>query len=305
MKKLSLSLLALLCLALNGQQHLMVLGIAQDAGKPQIGCTKSCCQPGSPTGKVVSLALLDSNYSAWTLYEASPDITEQLRLIPPQYDSIPRNVFLSHAHIGHYTGLMYFGREAMNADSVKVHTGPRMHSFLQSNGPWSQLVDLGNIELIKVAANIDLRDTLSRRSRLPTATILSLFEVPHRDEFSETYGFHISSPRKKLIFIPDIDKWEKWDIDLIALLKDVDYALIDGTFYDGAELPGRDMSEIPHPFVVETMALLEDLPASEKAKVYFIHLNHTNPLWDPNSEASKNVKSKGFNIAREGQIFEL
>ncbi len=281
-------------------QKLLILGTAQDAGKPQIACKKECCKAGTPRAYVVSMALLDPEEMRWTLIEASPNITAQMRKIPPSYPPIPSSVLISHAHIGHYTGLMYFGREALNTHKLPVLCGSRMAAYLRSNGPWSQLSELQNISITAIKA--------SNNSPFIEETIpgsVHLFTVPHRDEFSETLGYLIQGKNKRALFIPDIDKWDLWEHSIIDLLKTVDYAFLDGTFYDASEIPGRDMAEIPHPFVVETMALMRDLPASEKAKVHFIHLNHTNPLWNPDSEAYKQVLESGYNIAREDQLFDL
>ena len=77
--------------------------------------------------------------------------------------------------------------------------------------------------------------------------------------------------------------------------------MLDGTFYNINELPGRDMSKIPHPFIVETMELIE----KDKNKVFFIHLNHTNPALKQNSLEHKNILKKGFNITKFGQKFHL
>ena len=129
--------------------------------------------------------------------------------------------------------------------------------------------------------------------------------VPHRDEFSETVGYIINGPKKKALFIPDIDKWEKWKTNIINVIAGVDYAFVDATFYDGEELNNRNMTEIPHPFVVESMALFKDLPISEKNKIYFIHFNHTNPLLNPNSRQSKLVMQNGFHIARMNLVVTL
>jgi pyrroloquinoline quinone biosynthesis protein B len=118
-------------------------------------------------------------------------------------------------------------------------------------------------------------------------------------------GYLIEGPTKSAIFIPDIDKWSAWETDIVELIKSVDYALIDATFYTDGELPGRDMSKIPHPFVVESIEALESLSREERGKVWFIHMNHTNPLLDPESEEGKTVKSLGFNIAVEGVRLEL
>jgi pyrroloquinoline quinone biosynthesis protein B len=121
--------------------------------------------------------------------------------------------------------------------------------------------------------------------------------VPHRDEFSETVGFIIEGPRKKILFIPDIDKWEKWRTDIVSLIKEVDHALIDGTFFSASEVGNRNIAEIPHPLVQESMQLFDSLSPREKEKIIFIHFNHTNPLLNEKSDESRLVKSKGFKIA--------
>ena len=129
--------------------------------------------------------------------------------------------------------------------------------------------------------------------------------VPHRDEYSETVGFIIEGPKKSALFIPDIDKWEKWDLSIVEEVTKVDYAFLDATFYSGDELNFRDISEIPHPFIVETMTLFKRASEEIKDKIYFIHMNHTNPTLDPDSKTSKIIKNNGFHVARLHQVFEL
>ena len=281
---------------------LVVLGNVQDAGSPHIACKKDCCEDlfknPDPTRKVVSLGLIIPESKETYLFEATPDMPAQLKMLnelaPFEHKETPDGIFLTHAHIGHYAGLMYLGKEAMDADSVLVHCAQRMHEYLTKNGPWSQLVSNSNIKL-EVPLNMGLKHW-----------IVGGFKVPHRDEFSETLGYAISiDQEKEILFIPDIDKWEKWDQDIIEEIKRVDYAFLDGTFYDGNELPGRDMKEIPHPFVVESMELFKDLSAEDKAKIHFIHFNHTNPLLNKNSKEYQEVIRRGFNIANYGDVFEL
>jgi pyrroloquinoline quinone biosynthesis protein B len=129
-------------------------------------------------------------------------------------------------------------------------------------------------------------------------------KVPHRDEFSETVGFRIENTERNLLFIPDIDKWPLWERDIRAEVARVDVALLDATFYQEGELPNRNMSEIPHPFVAETIALFSPLPAAEKRKIKFIHFNHTNPLILEGSERMA-VKNLDFDVAIEGERIVL
>lgn len=289
----------------NGQAPFVtVLGIAQDAGYPQSGCQKECCrraweQPASRR-RVSCIAVVDpAEGKAW-MFDATPDFPEQLRRLENVLPNQPvklEGIFLTHAHIGHYTGLVHLGREVMGASQMPVHAMPRMHDFLKKNGPWSQLVSLDNISLRNLSADT----ALLLNGRIKVTPIL----VPHRDEFSETVGFRIEGPENSLLFIPDIDKWEKWERDILAEIKSVDYALLDGTFFQNGEIWGRDMSEIPHPFMVESMELFSNLPEGEKSKVNFIHFNHTNPVLLENSEARRNVFEAGLGICEEGEVFGL
>lgn len=284
---------------------LVVLGNVQDAGSPHIGCKKDCCaglfDNPDHQRKVVSLGLYDSENNKKYLFEATPDIVTQAKTLKNygkvSKKEVPDGVFLTHAHIGHYAGLMYFGKEAMNAKKVPVYTMPAMNNFLKSNGPWSQLVSTGNIKMNRIS-NDSLVSLTSHITVRP-------FTVPHRDEFSETVGYQINGPEKKALFIPDIDKWEKWDIDIVEEIKKVDYAFLDATFFDGDEINNRDISEIPHPFVVESMEKFSVMDELNRNKVIFIHFNHTNPILVPESKQSKEVLKQGFKIARFGEAYKL
>lgn len=289
----------------NSATFLVVLGNVQDAGYPQTGCTKDCCkaywQHQQSKKLITSLALVDKATNQYWLFEATPDITEQLQFVQ-QYTSKsttfqPAGIFITHAHIGHYTGLMQLGREALGAKNIPVFAMPKLQQYLQSNGPWSQLVALNNIHLL----SIQVDETVAVTAFITVTPIL----VPHRDEYSETVGFVIATSSKKVLFIPDIDKWEKWQQNIVAEIAKVDIALIDGTFYANGELPGRDIKEIPHPFVVESMALFSSLPQNEKDKIYFIHFNHTNPVLNPTSKQRKDLLLKGFKAADQGLIIWL
>lgn len=287
------------------ETSLVVLGTIQDAGSPQMGCTKDCCKDlflhPDKDRMVVSLGLVDRANNKKYIFEATPDLTQQAKVLKNytgfSNTETPTGIFVTHAHIGHYTGLMYLGKEAMNADSIPVFAMPRMKNFLEQNGPWSQLVKNKNI------AVMELKD--QQEIQLSNNLKVIPFTVPHRDEFSETVGFTIIGPNKKVLFIPDIDKWEKWVTNIIDAIAKVDHAFIDGTFYDAAEINNRNISTIPHPFIIESMNLFKDLPATEKKKIYFIHFNHTNPVINKNSKQYLQVIENGFNIAAINTVIGL
>jgi len=278
--------------------YIQVLGIVQDAGYPHIGCEKDCCKVVSPGDYFVScLGLVDKTNNKRYLFDATPDIHNQINLLEKFPDAnLIDGIFLTHAHIGHYTGLMYLGREGLGGKNIMVYALKRMARFLTKNGPWDQLVKLNNISI----------QTISNKEfvKLSKNIFVMPIRVPHRDEYSETVGYKIIGKSKKILFIPDIDKWDEWKKSIIEEVKLVDYAFIDGTFYNGSEL-NRDMREIPHPSIEETLQLFSNQPLAERNKIYFIHINHTNPILTNKNGIRDLVESLGFNIAERGLKFKL
>ena len=281
--------------------YIYILGTVQDGGFPHAGCKKNCCKDAftspSLSKKVSSIAIVDPSTKQQWIIDASPDFKDQYHTLQKQTKSeIISGILLTHAHIGHYLGLAQLGKEVIDCNNINVFAMEKMSSFLKKNGPWNQLITNNNISLTKIESDLEFE----LNNKIHVTPIL----VPHREDYSETVCFFIASKQKKLLYVPDIDKWKLWDKDILQIIKSVDYALIDGTFYDENELE-RDMSKIPHPFVEESMNLFIDLPANEKSKIYFTHLNHTNPLLIENSFEQKKVRKNGFNIAKEGLILEL
>lgn len=283
--------------------ELLVLGIAQDAGMPQLG------NPADPAWRdaaqrrlASSLALIDHRHGTRYLFEATPDLREQLQRLDEYAPSSQPGlgidgIFLTHAHIGHYAGLMFLGRESAGSHGVPVYAMPRMATFLRDNGPWSQLVQLHNIELRQL--------TDAEPQRLAEGLSVTPRLVPHRDEYSETVGFSIAAPGANVLFLPDIDSWEAWAQSgqrIEAQIAAHDLVYLDATFHDDHELPGRDMSQIPHPRIAASMDRFDALPQAQRQRVRFIHLNHSNPARDPASAASAQIAARGYRVAAEGDV---
>ncbi|MEM6810372.1 MAG: MBL fold metallo-hydrolase [Pseudomonadota bacterium] len=248
-----------------------------------------------------ALALVDHENDKRYLFEATPHLTAQLQRLDSMAPSAAPGlgidgIFITHAHIGHYAGLMFLGREAAGAREVPVWVMPRLANYLRRNGPWSQLVALENIQITELAQGTT--------KTLAGGITVTPQLVPHRDEFSETVAFVVRTNGQSFLFVPDIDSWDTWEEDYDTALEDViasvDYAFLDATFFDDNELPGRDMSKIPHPRVAATMQRLQHLPDAARSRVHFIHYNHSNPIRDPASAATQHVLDRGFSIAREG-----
>ena len=158
------------------------------------------------------------------------------------------------------------------------------------------MIDLENI----VCLDLQKDSTISVSSSLKVTPFL----VPHRDEFSETVGYKITGENKSALFIPDINKWEVWEKNIVEEVAKVDYAFIDATFYKDGEI-NRPMSEIPHPFIEETIELFKDETIQTKNKVIFIHFNHTNPALQPNSVERNELELLGYRVGTEGDVFGL
>lgn len=285
--------------------YVVVLGITQDAGYPQAGTKQSEAWDDPSKRRYVScLGIVDPETSQRWMIDATPDFKEQLHFLDeiapvPEVPGLD-GIFLTHGHIGHYTGLMHLGREAIGAKNVPVYAMPKMAEFLNSNGPWDLLVRLKNIEIRQLSDSVSVQ--------LNEQVSITPFLVPHRAEYTETVGYRIDGPNKSVLYLPDIDKWEdweKWGTRIEDVISEVDVAYLDGTFYKDGEIPGRSMYDIPHPFIEESMKRFNSLPVSEKKKIRFIHFNRTNPALIDGSDAQREIENSGFRVAKEMEIVKL
>jgi len=289
---------------------IVVLGTAQDGGVPQIGCHCGNCESArcDPLRRrsATSLLVVDPVESKRFLIDATPNLPEQLEIAdqiavriapmghrPPLFDG----VFITHAHVGHYAGLMYFGREMYAADRQAVFATDAVCAFLHGNAPWEMLVSAGHIELMRVL--------LGQPINLTERLIITPIIVPHRGEYSDTVAFLVRGPVRSLFYVPDTDAWGPWERPIEDHMAGVDFALLDGTFFDDGEVRGRSVSEIPHPRIAQSIERFSAMPPENRNKVHFTHLNHSNPVCDPDSREHGAVLSAGMHMAREGQVFIL
>ena len=281
--------------------YVQVLGVAQDGGYPQAGCRGSCCTPARTDARrrraVASLGIVDPGSGQCWLIDCTPDFPQQLAMLQGDGAESPEwnlsGILLTHAHVGHYTGLIYLGKEAMAAKAISVSAMPRMQDFLQEHQPWSALCHQGHVQLQELAD----QQVQQLNDRIEVTALL----VPHRAEFSETIALIVAGPAQRVLWLPDIDGWEDCQPTIESLLDQVDVAYLDGTFFSADELADRSLAEVPHPTVVESMQRFSTLSAKKRSKVRFVHLNHTNALLDPESSASGLVRAGGFHVAQQGE----
>jgi pyrroloquinoline quinone biosynthesis protein B len=275
----------------------ILLGIAQDGGVPHAGCECANCERAwrDPAARqwVACLGLADRDAGQAWLIDATPDFPQQLRALGQAApDCRLAGVLLTHAHVGHYVGLVHLGREVMDAQGLPLYVTPAMADYLRHNAPWSQLVRRGNVVLHPLQPGTE--------TALSPQLAVAPLHVPHRDEFADTVAFVVRGPARRLFYCPDIDGWGDWEQDLRGLVDTVDVALLDGTFFNAAELPGRDMREVPHPLVTDTAGRL----AGTAADVRLVHLNHTNPLLAPGPERDW-LAQRGLHVGAFGDRWEL
>lgn len=282
---------------------LIVLGVAQDGGHPQAGCRKPCCANAwnNPSlGHLCAcLGVVDPSTNQRWMFDCTPDFPAQLNALD-QAASVTESpgldgILLTHGHIGHYAGLMHLGREVLGTRQVPVWAMPRMRTLLEQSAPWELLSRLDNVVIrdLEGGITVDMNSNISIRA----------IPVPHRSEYTETVGFVISGPNRTALYLPDIDKWQRWR-SAIDVINEVDLAFVDGTFFGEGELD-RPMVEIPHPSIEESIAFFGALDSETRAKIHFIHMNHTNPLLGPHGPAHELVEGAGMNLAKEGQCYPL
>jgi pyrroloquinoline quinone biosynthesis protein B len=277
-----------------------LLGIAQDGGRPQPLCQKPCCANVGLDERAFPTSMgIKFEDSSTHLFDATRNLGDQLNI---WQENLPSHVWLTHAHFGHVDGLGLFGRETIGAKGIILHVSKQMQELIQATPQWAIMLEQGVFTLEVFATGEEIS--------VESETIIPLL-VPHRDELSDMHAFIIRGKEKSLLYLPDHDTWEE-TLSLYGckLIREwfekfnIDTAFIDGTFWSQHELSGRSQEEVPHPPVSQTIAHLGSRLPSD-AEVFFIHLNHTNPLYDKSSSAFKTVESMGWKIGVQGMKVNL
>ncbi|MDX1691787.1 MAG: MBL fold metallo-hydrolase [Acidimicrobiia bacterium] len=280
----------------------VVLGSGQDGGLPQFGARSGVshrARHDPALGRTAaSIAVVDDD-GGTLLVDASPDLRiQEARLHGiAAYAARPGSsppvdaVVLTHGHIGHYLGLAFFGREAAATEAIPCHVTQPMAGFLVSNAPWRLLVEEGHVRLRAHTAPVTVE-------ALPGLEV-ELLSVPHRHEYTDAVAVSIAG---RVLYVPDIDRWEDWP-EAEETIARHEVALLDATFWDLDEVPGRRGEDIPHPPIPDTLERFGHL--AEDRRLILTHLNHTNPAADPGSPEAATVVDAGFEIAVDGMTLSL
>lgn len=291
----------------------VLLGVAQDGGRPHPGCRRPCClralsEPERVRHPTVlaaqdadgGLHLIDCSRAfvwQWDLLLRSLERTD------PAAPPAPTSVTLTHAHLGHVDGLGLLGTEALDARDIRLHVSGPMAELIAATPAWRELVERGCLRPAAYRSGEAVQ--LGRGLRMTP------IQVPHRDERADTHAILLAGPERRLLHLPDHDTWRQtlaahraasvrqWLASL-----EVDIALLDGTFLDDNELPAARQRAVPHPAVSETVHRLGPREPTDP-EVVFIHLNHTNPLLDDDDPAHRLLTEHGHAAGRAGQTWRL
>ena len=276
---------------------LTVLGIAQDGGRPQPGCQRPCCQDLSAVDyrSPVSLGIKTKNGTT-ILIEATRDLGRQLITFgEPNID----HLFLAHAHLGHVDGLGLLGRETMSARGIPLHSSPSMQNLIKSTPAWALLLEQGVFELTEIG-HVKIDDV-----------VIESIAIPHRAELSDMHAFVLRGKEHSVLFLPDHDSWDQTlaahsASSIREWLKEIEvtHALLDGTFWSGDELQGRDMSVVPHPTIQDSLSRLGERQSGDP-EIYFTHFNHTNPVYQMDGSEYQKIIQLGWRVSTEGQRINL
>jgi pyrroloquinoline quinone biosynthesis protein B len=266
---------------------LIVLGSGQDGGTPQLGSRSTRVRERTAS----SLAITSDEHDP-LLFDASPDIRRQYQRLCDHTGTAPDfdGVFITHGHMGHYAGLVHFGKEAAATEHLPLFAPGSVLSFLDANEPWATLFHTDHLD------PVSMDDATASIGGLTVRAI----PVPHRSEFTGTVAYSVSvGERPWLLYVPDIDGWDRWPA-AERTIAEHPVSLLDATFSRTDELPGRDIAQIMHPLVPDTIERFAHLTGDRS--VVLTHINHSNPLGDLDAEITSLAHDKGFLVAYDGMV---
>ncbi len=203
-------------------------------------------------------------------------------------------IALTHGHMGHYVGLAHLGKESGDARGIRLLATGKMHTFLRRNEPWRTLYERGNVA----------PDTFGLGAiRVDDRMTIDAITVPHRAEFTDTVALSVRLDDEPwFLYLPDIDSWDDWR-QAEETISSHPMCLLDATFSRADELADRSVTEIKHPLAADTIERFGSM--TDSTRIVLGHINHSNPLADPESPISQSAVASGFVIAHDGMALRL
>lgn len=310
---------------------LRVLGSAAGGGFPQWNCNCANCaglrartlraRPRTQS----SIAVQDGNASGppgsagdWVLFNASPDILEQIRnfgeLQPNRAlrDTGIGAIILIDAQIDHATGLLML-RE--HRQPLPIWCTPQVREELGGSFPLFKLLDhYCGVALHDLRHDAPVRIPCAaglRFESLPIASNAPPYS-PHRDQprRGDNSAVRIVEERsgRSAFYAPGIAQIED---HVWAAMRASDVVLVDGTCWTDDELVAlgisskraRAMGHLPLSGVGGMIEWLDRLPATIRRVL--IHINNTNPILDEDSAQRAELARHAIEVAHDGMEIEV
>jgi pyrroloquinoline quinone biosynthesis protein B len=301
-----------------------VLGSAAGGGFPQWNCNCPNCdawRQGSKRFKArtQSSITVSADHTSWVLFNASPDILQQIRSFPALQptralrDTAIGAVFLMDAQIDHTTGL-YMLREHRQPLELWCH--PLVRDDLMSGNPLFKVlghycgIDWHEVLLGDTGFGIDSVPGL-RFTALPLISNAPPYS-PHRDrpQSGDNVGVTITdvASGKRLFYAPGLGQMEP---PVWAAMQAADCVLVDGTLWTEDEMitlgaskkTSRAMGHMPQSGPGGMLEWLDQLP--KNTRKVLIHINNTNPILDEEGPQRQELTRRGIELAYDGMEIDL
>ncbi len=308
--------------------HVEILGSAAGGGFPQWNCNCRNCRlvrQGGFSGKprLQTQVAVSQTRNSWFLLNASPDLRTQIERTPclhPQEDgrnSPISGVLVTGADIDQIAGLL----SLRELHRFCLYCAPSIRRILeQDNSVFHMLQrvpDQVSWHEIRPEESFPLLDPAGTDSGIgctvfPLAHRYPAYVRPQRaaelkpDEAQ--LGVMLESPSgRRLAYLPAVATVSS---SLFERLARVDLLLFDGTFWSDEELMplqgrGSSAGDMGHTPVSGGSGSLRKLAGLRRPRKVFIHLNNTNPMLDESSAPYREVRQAGWEVAEDGDQFEL
>jgi pyrroloquinoline quinone biosynthesis protein B len=294
----------------------IVVGAAAGGGLPQWNCAAPNSRAAwgdvqAPRATQSSLAVTIDG-EAWALINASPDLRAQLLATPALQprpaethglrNSPIRSVLVTNGDIDHVAGLLTL-REGHAFD---LFATPAIQAVLDANPIFEALArDRVARRPVALDAAFDLLPGLSATlyavpGKVPLYMEGEVVETGLIGE--QTVGVALSDGSRTIHYVPGCARMTP---DLAARLAGADAVLFDGTVFHDDEMARAGVgtktgARMGHMAMAGPEGSLAAFEGVEVGRRIYVHINNTNPVWDPRSPERARVEAAGWEVAFDG-----
>ena len=312
--------------------EIVVLGSAAGGGFPQWNCNGPLsrrARAGDPKARprTQSSIAVSADGERWALFNASPDLRQQLNETPqlhPESDPTSSRrhtpiacVVLTNADVDHIAGLL----NLRERQAFALYASDRVHDALKAN-PIFEVLDPALVERrpLPLVSTLPLAGPEGESIGLelepfavPGKVALYLEDPAAGESFGtqegDTIGLRIGDTQSgtSFFYLPGC---AAIDEPLAGRLRGAQLVLFDGTLYRDDEMitaglgqkTGRRMGHVSIAGPEGSMAGFEALEVERKI---YIHINNSNPVLLDDSPERAAVEAAGWQVAFDGQQITL